>query len=408
MPDSHAYEATHPWLTFQIDLRRVDYQTWMNLGAAQSKCEHVARVMVPPPIGRKLRLLYLAKGVAATTAIEGNTLSEREVRRRIRKKQPLPPSQEYQGRRFDNIVAACNEIDQQMINDDLDCTITPERIERFNDMVLRRAALGRGRCAGHCAEALGRRCRLPGAAPGLRLPSAEALRLDQRFEIVETPGPSGFRCPEGGVGPPLLGVDPSLRRRQRPYRTVDRVPDSARRRRADRGGPPVEQPLQPDAIGILPPTLAVQQDEGRLVPFVQYAVLGFVDQLDQQIQWIREYQHAVVWKDYVYERFRGRKRCRPIGSGNWPSNWGGRKPLIVAGIIVASAVQRLLPVEIVTRLTADLAEAYAGKTRKTVTRYINALEAMGPIVRQAGAPSGRRPKPSGRFLPSRRPEASRQ
>ena len=144
MPDSHAYEATHPWLTFQIDLRRVDYQTWMNLGAAQSKCEHVARVMVPPPIGRKLRLLYLAKGVAATTAIEGNTLSEREVRRRIRKKQPLPPSQEYQGREVNNIVAACNEIDRQMIKDDLDCTITPERIERFNDMVLRGLPLAEG------------------------------------------------------------------------------------------------------------------------------------------------------------------------------------------------------------------------------------------------------------------------
>jgi hypothetical protein len=69
MTSSRAYETTHAWLAFQIDLRRLDYQTWINLGAIQSKCEHVANVMVAPEVGQKLLHLYLAKGVAATTAI---------------------------------------------------------------------------------------------------------------------------------------------------------------------------------------------------------------------------------------------------------------------------------------------------------------------------------------------------
>ena len=90
MTSSREYETTHPWLAFQIDLRWLDYQTWINLGAIQSKCEHVANVMVVPEVGQKLLHLYLAKGVAATTAIEGNTLTEKEVRRRIRTRKPLP------------------------------------------------------------------------------------------------------------------------------------------------------------------------------------------------------------------------------------------------------------------------------------------------------------------------------
>lgn len=67
------YEESHPWLTFSINFNRIDATTWMNLGAIQSKCEHVANVMVSPSIGQKMMLLYLAKGVAATTAIRGNT-----------------------------------------------------------------------------------------------------------------------------------------------------------------------------------------------------------------------------------------------------------------------------------------------------------------------------------------------
>ena len=54
--------------------------------------------MVTPEVGDRLLSLYLAKGVAATTAIEGNTLSEKEVLQRIKRRKPLPQSQEYQGK----------------------------------------------------------------------------------------------------------------------------------------------------------------------------------------------------------------------------------------------------------------------------------------------------------------------
>lgn len=62
--------------------------------------------------------------------------------------------------------------------------------------------------------------------------------------------------------------------------------------------------------------------------FIRYAVAGLVDQLDEQIKRIREYQHAVVWKDHVYDKFRNAKSMRPTDSGNWRWNWeNGKSPV---------------------------------------------------------------------------------
>jgi len=86
------YLKTHPWLTFQVDLRLLEYLIWISLGEAQSKCEHISGVPLRPSVARQLHMIYLAKGVLATTAIEGNTLTESEVLQHLEGKLELPPS----------------------------------------------------------------------------------------------------------------------------------------------------------------------------------------------------------------------------------------------------------------------------------------------------------------------------
>ena len=107
----------------------------MDLGAIQSKIEHVANALVAPDIAKNLRLLYLAKGVHATTAIEGNTLSEKQVRDRITKKKSQPESQAYLDKEIDNIVEACNAIGKDIF-DGKDAWLTVEGIKEFNRRVL--------------------------------------------------------------------------------------------------------------------------------------------------------------------------------------------------------------------------------------------------------------------------------
>ena len=86
------YEKSHPWITFTANFDRASTELWMLLGEAISKCEHIAGVPLAPKIAEDLHRIYLAKGVHATTAIEGNTLSEEDVRARIEGKRSLPES----------------------------------------------------------------------------------------------------------------------------------------------------------------------------------------------------------------------------------------------------------------------------------------------------------------------------
>ena len=43
-----SYERSHPLLTFSLDLRSVSYRSWLLLGEAASKCEHVHWALLRP------------------------------------------------------------------------------------------------------------------------------------------------------------------------------------------------------------------------------------------------------------------------------------------------------------------------------------------------------------------------
>ncbi|MCD4699808.1 MAG: Fic family protein, partial [Phycisphaerae bacterium] len=95
--NEHLIAPSHPWVNFRVDLRSLGYLTWMALGECVSKCEHIANTPLCPATRDELHLIYLAKGVQATAAIEGNTLSQAEAMDRIRGGSSLPPSKEYLG-----------------------------------------------------------------------------------------------------------------------------------------------------------------------------------------------------------------------------------------------------------------------------------------------------------------------
>src|SRR4051812_4099530 len=102
------YEETHKWITFKVNLKPLSPEVWMMLGECQSKCEHLLKVPLRPDVAEKLNKIYVAKGVLATTAIEGNTMTEEEVQQFLDGKLKLPPSREYLGQEISNIADECN------------------------------------------------------------------------------------------------------------------------------------------------------------------------------------------------------------------------------------------------------------------------------------------------------------
>ena len=71
-----------PWITFDVDLKGMSPTFWMALGEARSKCDHLARVPMPPSYARDLHEINLSKGVHATTPLELKSAMEEAIRSR--------------------------------------------------------------------------------------------------------------------------------------------------------------------------------------------------------------------------------------------------------------------------------------------------------------------------------------
>ena len=139
MTEQRAYTKTHPWITFDVRLDTSPPAFWIALGECHSKCEHLAGTPLAPELDKHLHQVYLAKGVAATTAIEGNTLSEEQVLQHIQGKLTVPPSQEYLKQEVDNIIQGCNLILDE-IKKGTQPPLSIERIKRLNGIVLNKLA----------------------------------------------------------------------------------------------------------------------------------------------------------------------------------------------------------------------------------------------------------------------------
>lgn len=390
---SRPYEQSHHWLKFVLDLTHASSKLWMNLGAIQSKCEHVANTMLPPKISGELYLMYLAKGVRATTAIEGNTLSEDEVKQRIKSQSPLPKSQEYMGIEVDNIVKACNEIAGQILGG-ADCRLSTAGISLLNLKVLNGLPLEDGVIPGAI------RNYDVGVADYRGAPHRDCEHLlDRMSQWIndEMHPPSASERIAFGVLRAIMShlylawIHPFGDGNGRTARLVEfQILLGA-------GVPGVSAHLLSNFYNQTRPEYYRQLSRasktgGDVLPFVEYAVQGFVDRLDFQIERIRRFQRAITWRDYVYESFSGMKGPAADRQRMVALEMGHRR----AGV----------PIGHIKTVSEDIAAEYHGKTSKTVTRDLNALESMGILVRRGNRVFANRETLQG-FLPVRRDEDKR-
>jgi len=106
------------------------------MGEARAKCDHNRFVALMQDTARQLHMLYLAKGINATTAIEGNTLTQAQVLERIEGQLELPISKEYLGTEIDNMLDAYNNGPVRRIHGRESVPLNPETLKLFNTQVL--------------------------------------------------------------------------------------------------------------------------------------------------------------------------------------------------------------------------------------------------------------------------------
>jgi len=332
--------------------------------------------------------LYLAKGALGTTAIEGNTLSEQQVRDLIEGTLKLPPSQDYLAQEIRNIIRACNAMQEQIRDGEIP-PLSTARICDLNREVLagletekdirpgeiRTHSVGvmryRAAPAEDCEHLLDRLCAWINqfddtGETGIVTAIIKAVLAHLYIAWIHPFGDGNGRTARliefqllisAGIPAPAAHLLSNHCNQTRAdyYRQLDN---------ASRSG-------------------------GDVIPFLEYAVQGFLEGLRGQLERIREQTWDVVWCNFVHERFAGQD-----------SRKSARLRHLTLDLSIRSDA---VPISEIPDLTPRLSKAYARLSQKTLTRDLEELEEMSLILRQ-----GRSVRPNREQILSFIPVALRQ
>ena len=112
----------------------IDEKTANLLGQCYAYIDSMLNIPIRPDHHQQLLHVSLNKGALATTAIEGNILTEEDLAL-IQSSRDLEPSRKYQQQEVENILAAFNAILAELVREKKPEIISPELILRFNKMV---------------------------------------------------------------------------------------------------------------------------------------------------------------------------------------------------------------------------------------------------------------------------------
>ncbi len=360
------YEKTHPWINFQVDLTNVSPSFWMLLGEAKAKCAQIAGVPLQPLTEKRLHQLYMVKGVVATTSIEGNTLTEDEVAKHIEGKLEVSPSKQYQQREVQNMLTAFNKVSELVLFGRTKIE-SVKQLEDFNRIILDGLPLEEGVVPGtirahsvlvgkysaapavDCRYLVKRMCDWingeefePTSGNELAYAFVRAVVAHLYFAWIHPFGYGNGRTARLlefrillGAGVPLpaahLLSNHYNHTRAEYYRQLDLASKSG----------------------------------GNLVPFLEYALRGFIDQLNEQLATIREQQLLLAWRTYVEDQFQ-----------SLTSKANRRRMQLVIDL---TGKGETVPKAEIRLISASVERDYRGMTDKAISRDINELSKMGLI-----------------------------
>jgi Fic family protein len=104
------------------------------LGQCYAYVNAMLNIPIRPDYTKALQFISFNKGALATTAIEGNTLTSEDLAQ-IQSGKNLPPSREYQQREVENVLEAFQTIYKELITEKSPQFISSELLKRFHKMI---------------------------------------------------------------------------------------------------------------------------------------------------------------------------------------------------------------------------------------------------------------------------------
>ena len=363
MTNQMTYQTTHPWLTFTLDLRSLPPLVWAQLGECAAKGDLISGVPLRPTISSELHTLYLAKGIQATTAIEGNTLSEDEVKQILENKLEMPPSKGDLKQEVKNIEKAFAQISDHIAYN-VEVMITSEIICAYNAMVLDKIPIGEDVVPGKLRQhrvVVGKYL-APNASDVPFLIDKLCDWLNSDYFIKEGYNKTVLAILKAIVTHVYLAwIHPFGDGNGRIARLLEY------KILAQSGVPLVSAHLLSSHYNATRTQYYIQLDKASktqngLLDFIAYAIQGFLDGLNEQLALIKKQQVNVALRSYIHERFRDKK----------DRNWRRKRDLAL------ELSMHDLPVKKsdIPLLNRELGLAYIGKSSRTILRDIEELKAI--------------------------------
>jgi len=323
-----------------------------------------------PNTSKELHSVYLTKGVRGTTAIEGNTLSEEQVRQRIEGRAKLPPSQEYLGKEIDNIVEACNKIKDTFMEKG-EIPFHPTAICIYNKAVLDGLPLKEGVVRGRIrTDSVGVPVEGGGYYRGAPAQDCEYL-LSRLCEWL-----GGLKSPEGqeviyGILKAIWAhlyiawIHPFGDGNGRTARLIEfhlllsvGIPTPAAHLLSNHYNQTRSEYYRHLDLS--------SKHHNGVILFTGYALQGLVDQLKDQLEFIQGQQLIVHWVNYIHDCFKNKDR-------------GTDRRRLHLVLDLSQKGFSPTPISELRTLSPRMSEYYATKTGRTINRDVRELDEMGLV-----------------------------
>lgn len=342
------------------------------LGQCSTIIYAISNIPIPPDRHQELLSISLTKGARATTAIEGNTLTEEEVEQILRGESSLPPSKAYQEIEVRNILGAMNQILALVARDGVDALLTPELLKNFHHEI--------GKGLGEHFDAIAGDFRTDSRIVGMyRCPDFRDVRelIDTLCEWLS----SHFHFRDGQTFAEAVieaivshvyieWIHPFGDGNGRTGRLVEfyfllRA-----------GTPDIGSHILSNHYNETRPEYYRQLDRATktrdLTEFIAYAIRGYRDGLAKTLDKVQRLQFETTWKRFIYDAFGERKLANK------------EVFLRQRNVALAMPLDRELPLDTIPMLTTDLMRAYAQRTEQTLKRDVRELVAMKILEARPG------------------------
>jgi len=337
------------------------------LGQCDAIIQGISNTPLLPDYHQKLLRVSLTKGAQATTAIEGNTLSEEEIQQ-VAAGESLPPSKEYQQIEVKNILDAFNSLLSEVTKTDHVERISPDLLKRFHAMI--------GKDLGPHFDAIPGQFRTDNRTVGpYRAPDFEDVpELVERmctWLVEEFHFDKGQTFAESVTQAIVTHVyiewihpfgDGNGR--------TGRLAEFYILLRA--GNPDIASHILSNFYNETRAEYYRQIDNAfrkqELTDFIEYAAQGLRDGLLKTLKTIQQNQFDITWRKLIYDKFAEKKY---------------RKKTVYArqrSLALAIPMNGPLKLEQIASISTDVAKLYATLSERTLRRDLEMLVEMGLLV----------------------------